>query len=295
MFIEKILSLFGTDEQNEVIKQRVVLENITTTFNITKTYIPNSLGLIRDFAKDSNSNEKKVEKALIPLAKKMGIKNTKSTETILDEILSFVNEVNKETETLSNVVEKDFSKLAPLSTITSKQSGILGLANVLLSSALFLEDFFVFLTYKIGDDKLYYKVKEKEVMKGIEAFSKLYKFYRGNVKKRILDLHDLSDTEVGDSVATFRANASGYDKEFNFPIDNFTSSPIYFVRKWWVDLMVTRNEAMVDKKQLMELKLLELKSRANGEQSINLQEQIEYYEKKITKYEASIKDFEEEE
>lgn len=294
MLLDNFTSVFSEDEKNEVVKLSTVLENLTIAYTVTKTNIPKSIGLIRDFSAVDSKTKKDTEKALAPLAKRLGVKNTKSTDTILTELSTFVVEVNKEIGTLTDLVEKDFSKVVALNTITAKQAALLGVSNALLSSALFLEDFFLFLTYKIGDDKLYYKVKEKNVEAGIEAFSKLYKQYKGKVRDEILEINSLSNTEVGESSAMFRANASKADKDFSIPIDRFTSSPIYFIRKWWVDFQVSRNEAMVDKKQLMELKLLDLKARAKGERNINIQEQIEYYEKKITKYEAAIKDFEEE-
>jgi len=69
---------------------------------------------------------------------------------------------------------------------------------------------------------------------------------------------------------------------------NFIYNPIYHIRLFLVDLEELRLERLKDSKRLLELRLLELKNRANTENDPKLKEAITYYENKLEKIDRKI-------
>jgi len=73
---------------------------------------------------------------------------------------------------------------------------------------------------------------------------------------------------------------------------NFIGNPIYHLRLFLVDLSLMRLENLKEKKRLLELKLLELKSRQSGDiNNEKLRKQIEFYEEKLNKLDMKIKKY----
>ena len=69
---------------------------------------------------------------------------------------------------------------------------------------------------------------------------------------------------------------------------DFIYNPIYHIRLFLVDLEELRLERLKDSKRLLELRLLELKNRANTENDPKLKEAITYYENKLEKLDRKI-------
>jgi len=72
---------------------------------------------------------------------------------------------------------------------------------------------------------------------------------------------------------------------------NFIGNPIYHIRLFLVDLSLMRLENLKEKKRLLELKLLELKSRQAGHNDEKLKKQIEFYEEKLNKLDMKIRKY----
>ena len=72
---------------------------------------------------------------------------------------------------------------------------------------------------------------------------------------------------------------------------NFIGNPIYHLRLFLVDLSLMRLENLKEKRNLLELKLLELKSAQNGQDTSKLKKQIEFYEEKLNKLDLKIQKY----
>ena len=72
-------------------------------------------------------------------------------------------------------------------------------------------------------------------------------------------------------------------------VSNFIGNPIFSFRKWLVDKDIDKAKALEDTKNLIELRLLELRNQAAGESdNEGLRKQIEYYEDKLAEVDSKI-------
>lgn len=69
----------------------------------------------------------------------------------------------------------------------------------------------------------------------------------------------------------------------------FVGNPIYHLLKLLADFEVNRYQALKDRKKYLELKIMELKAKENGEDSEKVRKMLEYYENELAKTEAKIK------
>ena len=75
---------------------------------------------------------------------------------------------------------------------------------------------------------------------------------------------------------------------------NFVGNPIYHMLKLLADFEVNRYQSLKDRKKYLELKIMELKMKQNGEDSEKVRKMLDYYEKELAKTEAKIKAIESE-
>lgn len=294
MLLEKFKSIFGDSSETETIKREMVIDGLENINKLLHTHISDDFGMVIQYLEDLESTSK-VDAIFKSDAAVFGLRNSNSSLKGLIELRDFCKEVETGAKHLYDIAHRELPEYMPVNTLTAKQAGIVGTVTALLTIVFFIDDYLLYLIYRLNNSDLYYRIKEKEVKKGMVTFGKLYKELNGKVSKRVNELSNLSDTELGDSTAMFRTLASKADRTHTLPIDGFIGSPIYFFRKWWVDIQISRYEYKVDKKNLLELKLYELKLKdRDGKLDVKKQEAVEYYEKKIARLEADIKDFEEE-
>ena len=69
----------------------------------------------------------------------------------------------------------------------------------------------------------------------------------------------------------------------------FIGNPIYTFRKWWIDRQIDKRDGLVDAKNMVELRLMELRNLESGnEDNEQLKKQIVYYEEKLASMDAKI-------
>lgn len=91
-------------------------------------------------------------------------------------------------------------------------------------------------------------------------------------------IYDRNSADVPDSI-----------KMSGIKVSNFIGNPIFSFRKWLVDKDIDKAKALEDTKNLIELRLLELRNQAAGESdNEGLRKQIEYYEDKLAEVDSKI-------
>ncbi len=107
--------------------------------------------------------------------------------------------------------------------------------------------------------------------------------------------------DVPDVVLTSK-NASSINQVFkplqldpfsSLSVSNFTGNPIYHIRMVVTEWQARRYNANKDKKKLLELKLLHLKSMHENNPNPRLEQEINYIENRVSKLDKAMREFEE--
>ena len=285
--IKKLMgSVFShTMKKEDVLSElMMVKESIYNEINPSIELLVNNIG---DMKLDKDSKE--VFETLMDLMK---FSKNKGHKAFLEELSTYMSEIYRESDKLENIIHHDVPDYITDKTITARVSGILGTVSNFTSITLFTSDLLLYIIYKMNNDSMYYKSKEKSVYIMLPEYAKLYAKYRGKIKDVLKDINKLSDTEIGD-VDTFHMSASRVDKKFNMPVNGFIGNPIYYFRMWMVEIEASKYEYLKDKKRLIELKLIDMKLSNQGEPDAKIQKQIEYFEEKLAKIEYEIHNIEE--
>ena len=270
-------------------------ENVLTELDVIKKslnddVIPSMELLVREI--DGKNIDNETKKELEYLMDLMKFSKNKGQKAFMEELLSFLKEINSNIDSLENIIGSEVPDYITDKTMTARVAAILGTVSNFSSIMLFTEDLILYIVYKLSGDSMYYKMKEKSIRIMLPDYARLYDKYRGNIRNTLKDINKLSDTEIG-NVDTFFMSASKNDKKFNLPTNGFIGNPIYYFRMWLIELEVSRYEYLKDKKKLIELKLMDIQMRNNSNPDPKLQKQIEYYEEKLAKIEYKISKTEE--
>lgn len=196
---------------------------------------------------------------------------------------------------LKALVEDELPKMMTLSAMTVKQSAVIELSNHLNSLVSFTGSIYVFVVYRLNNEVVIYKKKEEEIIRRSSAYNRMMKIYRGKgLTKKITEIKGLSNAEIVDDPVVMRELVTNNDLKFNLPTNGFNGSPLFAIGKWWTEFQLRRADVAKDEKRIVELKLMELRSRdTSGNVDTNISSQIEYYENKLKMLEKKINDLEE--
>lgn len=129
----------------------------------------------------------------------------------------------------------------------------------------------------------------KDIIEGMPSFRiKVLNTY--GVKKDLEDIQDIPDDSIYTRYSGDVPNSIALDGVSNRPIFvGFMGNPIYTFRKWWVDRQVAKRDDLVDAKNMVELRLMELRNlEAGNEDNEQLKKQIVYYEERLASMDAKI-------
>lgn len=268
-----------------------IIDNITLSAksNAVKNYI--------EFIEFLNNNDlpNEQEKRLIKVFKQLGIKKSTNIKLGTIEIKDFLLEVLSALQDIKPIAIDALPDTIDISVMSAREMGIIGTITIFSAIVFALEDLSLYFLYVIEDAKKFmFPIKNKEFIKDLIMLKSNYKELRGKCAAKVKILRKLDgELEVKDS-DSFGQHADGLNKRFTIGTNGFLGSPIFIMRKAWEDFKIERIEAMKDKKSLFELKLTNLKHKNDGSgKDLKIENAIEYYEERITKYEREIKAFEE--
>lgn len=220
----------------------------------------------------------------------MGIKSSNSLDGVKElrdmfqDIMSYEQKMDKLILNMNNVLLDKNTSL--------KDGTLVRVIEDLTFMSLYVLDF---LYYSILDesDTNFTKKKIEVIKNELPEFIKLVKYYNKNIKNildEILELPDvpvsISQTDSSSMLDTFLKKI----KKISFiPTANgFVGNPIYHFRMWLVDREIRKYEALKDRKEALELRLMELRYQESGSTDENIKERIAYFEEKISKIEYEI-------
>ena len=179
--------------------------------------------------------------------------------------------------------------------ILTNQSKIVSSINTMLSDSVnektitFSNTYFATeLLYILIRDEKNSMLSQKQVIKLLKQLPsfKLKVLNKVTVKDALATIANSSSESIYDRNS---ADAPDSIKMSGIKVSNFIGNPIFSFRKWLVDKDIDKAKALEDTKNLIELRLLELRNQAAGESdNEGLRKQIEYYEDKLAEVDSKI-------
>ena len=169
-------------------------------------------------------------------------------------------------------------------TITFKQYEMMNYIDDMYSNTYFTTE----LLYILIRDEKNSMLSQKQVIKLLKQLPnfKLKVLNKVTVKDELASIANSSAESIYDRNS---ADAPDSIKMSGIKVSNFIGNPIFSFRKWLVDKDIDKAKALEDTKNLIELRLLELRNQAAGESdNEGLRKQIEYYEDKLAEVDSKI-------
>lgn len=169
-------------------------------------------------------------------------------------------------------------------TITFKQYEMMNYVDDMYSNTYFATE----LLYILIRDEKNSMLSQKQVIKLLKQLPsfKLKVLNKVTVKDALASIANSSSESIYDRNS---ADAPDSIKMSGIKVSNFIGNPIFSFRKWLVDKDIDKAKALEDTKNLIELRLLELRNQAAGESdNEGLRKQIEYYEDKLAEVDSKI-------
>lgn len=169
-------------------------------------------------------------------------------------------------------------------TITFKQYEMMNYIDDMYSNTYFTTE----LLYILIRDEKNSMLSQKQVIKLLKQLPnfKLKVLNKVTVKDALASIANSSSESIYDRNS---ADAPDSVKMSGIKVSNFIGNPIFSFRKWLVDKDIDKAKALEDTKNLIELRLLELRNQAAGESdNEGLRKQIEYYEDKLAEVDSKI-------
>lgn len=169
-------------------------------------------------------------------------------------------------------------------TITFKQYEMMNYIDDMYSNTYFTTE----LLYILIRDEKNSMLSQKQVIKLLKQLPnfKLKVLNKVTVKDALASIANSSTESIYDRNS---ADAPDSIKMSGIKVSNFIGNPIFSFRKWLVDKDIDKAKALEDTKNLIELRLLELRNQAAGESdNEGLRKQIEYYEDKLAEVDSKI-------
>lgn len=169
-------------------------------------------------------------------------------------------------------------------TITFKQYEMMNYVDDMYSNTYFTTE----LLYILIRDEKNSMLSQKQVIKLLKQLPsfKLKVLNKVTVKDALASISNSSAESIYDRNSV---DAPDSIKMSGIKVSNFIGNPIFSFRKWLVDKDIDKAKALEDTKNLIELRLLELRNQAAGESdNEGLRKQIEYYEDKLAEVDSKI-------
>ena len=268
------------------LNKKAVLKSKTFLFNSLENEVLPAL----DVFISSNIKALSKNKFLSNSFSLMGIKSSNSLDGVKElrnmfqDIMSYEQKMDKLILNMNNVLLDKNTSL--------KDGTLVRVIEDLTFMSLYVLDF---LYYSILDesDTNFTKKKIEVIKNELPEFIKLVKYYNKNIKNILDEILELPDVPVSisqtDSCSMLDTFLKKIKKISFIPTANgFVGNPIYHFRMWLVDREIRKYEALKDRKEALELRLMELRYQESGSTDENIKERIAYFEEKISKIEYEI-------
>lgn len=235
-----------------------------------------------------------------------GIKARDNYQTIEKMKVTFEAIVKNKSE-LEYLVKNHIDPIVTTKTMTVKTAAIIKVIQDLTSMTSYTFDILYYILINTGGSKdtNLPKIKISEIKESLPVYCQMYFIYSKDIGKLIKQLEEISEERIYelilDKTKKDENRAEWIIEEvitktgvnIELPMSkSFIGNPIYNFRMWLVDKDIDKDmkkyETLKVKKNLIELKLMELRLKQRNENNPDLNKQIEYYEERLSKLEYEI-------
>lgn len=214
----------------------------------------------------------------------------------LERIQLFFTQVSKSQKDIKSLVEKHCSEVITNKELKAKDAAIVKFLTDIYTITSYTLDFVYFIIVDEKHSELP-KFKFKKIKEGMANYITLLKSYSKFYDEMVSDIAKMDDDSISVDMTTAQQQMKEMvlakkSKLTSFPFSSFIGNPIYHIRMWLVDKEIEKLEALKLKKQLIELKVHELRLNNDGGKDPNLAKQIAYYEDKLASIEYKIEKIE---
>lgn len=210
----------------------------------------------------------------------------------LEKMHTTFKNLSKSEGDVKKVIDFHFPKLMVNNVVRARDAALVKLLEDLNAFNMYTVDF---LYYILMDptETLIPKIKVKRIHEKLGDYVTLYKVYSKPLEPLLIKIAKMSDEEIPSKLDKTllelkEVQLTKHGEFPNLPYNGFIGNPIYHIRMWLIDRDFRKIEVLEDKKQLIELRLMELKLEAQGQRDPNLTKQIRYYEDKLSGIEYDI-------
>lgn len=253
------------------------------------------------FDEISQAAEQKANLALIKANKSLtlfaklagtGLDNMKT----LEKLHKCFAKLSKEEGDVRKVIDLHFPKLMVNNVVRARDAALVKLLQDLNTFSMYTVDFLYYIIMDVNHTNLP-KIKIKRIQEKVGDYVELYKTYSKPLEPMLIEIAKMSDEELPSNLDKTilelkEIQLSKHGGYPNLPFNGFIGNPIYHIRMWLIDRDFQKIEILEQKKQLIELRLMELKLEAQGQKDPNLNKQIQYYEDKLSGIEYDIEKLE---
>lgn len=224
--------------------------------------------------------------------------NVKALEKILVTFETFI----KNYGILESLVDKYVETNVTSKTMSIKTGAIIKILQDLMSMTSYTLDllYYVLLSSEKVVSTSLPRVKLKQIIDAMPTYCEMYSIYSVNFNNTLKKIAETSEEKIQALIEASENNENNSEWVFNTVINKtgaipklpnargFIGNPIYHFRMWLVDRDIKKYESLKTKKQLIELKIMELKLKQNNENDPSLTKSINYYEDQLAKIEYEI-------
>lgn len=287
--VESIAGLVGTVKKTAA---ETMVNNIFKTIN--DTILPIFDEIERAVDQKANLALIKSNKTLTVFAKLVGT-GVDNMKTLVQMHKTF-RKLSKEEGDVRKVIEFHFPKLMVQGVVRARDAALIKLLQDLSTFNAYTVDFLYYIIMDVNETN-FPKIKIKRITDKIGDYAELYKTYSKPLEPMLIEIAKMSDEEIPSKLDKTllelkEIQLSQHGGYPNLPFNGFLGNPIYHIRMWLIDKDFEKIEILEQKKQLIELRLMELKLDAEGKKDPNLTQQIRYYEDKLSGIEYEIEKLE---
>lgn len=288
--ISEILSIFSSF--TGAMKKETVYEYTEFLYNaINDEVLPAFKVILADKGVDAiNKNT-----TLKNFAQMADLKSSNNYKT-LEKMEDLFKTISKTQKQVKDLVNKHCSEVIANKSLKAKDAAIVKFLTDLYTLTSYTLDFLYFVIVDEKHSELP-KIKFKKIREGLPNYITLFKAYSKFYTTMLDDIAAIDDEELKTDLDVVQQQMKEMilakkSKLVSFPLSNFIGNPIYHFRMWRVDKEIKKLEALKDKRQLIELKITELRLEKDGGRDSNLSKQIKYYEDKLASIEYKIEKIE---
>lgn len=265
----------------------------------------NLLPLLDDMINNKSDKFIKQNDLLSLINRLAKIKATDNAGVLVHMRMTFKKIVDAKSQ-LHKLVEKNLADVDTYKTMSVRSGAIIKVVQDLLSMTSYSLDLLYYILLKSDNNKGtdLPKIKLKTINDMMPTFCTMYSIYSKNFSKTLTEIANMSESKIEELTKAQEGSGSGeyivntiISKQGSMPelpvSTGFINNPIYHFRMWLIDREIKKYESLKIKKQMVEMKLLELRLRQRDENDPNLNKQVSYYEEKLSKVEYDIAKIEE--